>query len=413
MKEQTRKEMQQKMAECQMPAPEVSWAEIEQAVAAQRQATPKKQARIIPMLHKRIAAAAAIILLVGGIGYWAWHQQRETGSLQEQIVASVEKVEAPKSATKTVTPAEPATDPKLYASATAHTYHHVIKNNIQIKENHENTQAKEEKEEAQTIINSTQREESAQTIASHSKTMTNTHSQFTATPPATNNRLTAKLYVANTMNSYAGSNTFIPALMSAHPFGTYDEEMDDNAGVPLYGNFQEIKNDIRHHQPLRFGLSIRYAINNRWSVESGLSYSHHKSDLIKQSGDQKTITEQQLSYVGIPLSAQYLIWNIGRLNLYASAGGMVEKMVKGKRTTQPSPTNNTPEASTTESVSISPLQFSLNCALGAEFQVAKSLSLYAEPGLGYYFDNGSTVPTIYQDKPLNLNLSFGLRFSFE
>ena len=37
--------------------------------------------------------------------------------------------------------------------------------------------------------------------------------------------------------------------------------------------------------------------------------------------------------------------------------------------------------------------------------------IYAEPGVAYYFDNESSLPTIYQEKPFNFNLNMGLRFN--
>ena len=40
-------------------------------------------------------------------------------------------------------------------------------------------------------------------------------------------------------------------------------------------------------------------------------------------------------------------------------------------------------------------------------------SLYAEPGIGYYFNDGSSTPTIYKDHPLNFNLSLGIRFNLK
>jgi len=43
----------------------------------------------------------------------------------------------------------------------------------------------------------------------------------------------------------------------------------------------------------------------------------------------------------------------------------------------------------------------------------KHLGLYAEPGIAYYFDDGSQIETIRKEHPFNFNLQFGLRFSFE
>jgi hypothetical protein len=61
----------------------------------------------------------------------------------------------------------------------------------------------------------------------------------------------------------------------------------------------------------------------------------------------------------------------------------------------------------------SPWQFSLNGAAGAEYRLTDFFCLYAEPGLGYYFKDGSGTPTIYKDHPLNFNLSFGIRFNLK
>ena len=84
------------------------------------------------------------------------------------------------------------------------------------------------------------------------------------------------------------------------------------------------------------------------------------------------------------------LWKSNHFGLYVTTGGTMEK-----------------------SLDTSPWQFSLNGAVGAEYELTNFFSLYAEPGLGYYFKDGSTTPTIYQDHPLNINLSFGLRFNLK
>ena len=40
-------------------------------------------------------------------------------------------------------------------------------------------------------------------------------------------------------------------------------------------------------------------------------------------------------------------------------------------------------------------------------------SQFYSPSSLYYFKDGSNTPTIYQDHPLNFNLSFGLRFNLK
>lgn len=146
----------------------------------------------------------------------------------------------------------------------------------------------------------------------------------------------------------------------------------------------------RYRQPVRLGFLLRYRLNGRWSVESGLSYTHLSSDITTTMNGMTTVTEQHLNYIGLPLNISYDLWKSRHFGLYISTGGMIEKRLDA-----------------------SPWQFSINGSAGAEYKLTDIFSLYAEPGLGYYFKNGSTTPTIYQDRPLNFNLSFGLRFDLK
>ena len=66
-----------------------------------------------------------------------------------------------------------------------------------------------------------------------------------------------------------------------------------------------------------------------------------------------------------------------------------------------------------KSIETSQCHFSLNLSVLAEYKLTDFFSLYAEPGLGYYFKDGSSTPTIYQDRPLNFNLNLGLRFNLK
>ena len=70
MKEQWRQQMRQKMADYKEPAPEVSWDEIEKAVAANGQ-----QTKTIAMWPRRIAAAV-VVLVTAGTGYYFLNRQQ-------------------------------------------------------------------------------------------------------------------------------------------------------------------------------------------------------------------------------------------------------------------------------------------------------------------------------------------------
>lgn len=171
-----------------------------------------------------------------------------------------------------------------------------------------------------------------------------------------------------------------------------------------------VEENIHHRQPVRVGMSVRYPLDGRWSMESGLQYSRLTAQITRSSAGKGSRTDQELNYLGVPLSVSYLLAGGKHLSVYASAGGTVEKMVQGKRSTK-EVTGSTEGPAQTESVSIKPLQWSVNGAVGAEYHLNQTLSLYAEPGISYHFDNHSSIPTYYQEKPLGFSLNLGLRIN--
>ena len=164
-----------------------------------------------------------------------------------------------------------------------------------------------------------------------------------------------------------------------------------------------------HHQPIKTGVSLRIPLSNRWSVSTGATYSYLGSDISQETGNARMETKQKLHYVGIPVNVNYSVLRTNRLNLYASAGVEIEKLVSGKQDTEHYEGNTFTKA-TSQSVKEGRPQISGNVAVGAEFRIVNQLSVYAEPGLAYHFDNGSDVENIYKEKPLNLNVQVGLRW---
>ena len=167
-----------------------------------------------------------------------------------------------------------------------------------------------------------------------------------------------------------------------------------------------------HHQPIKAGVSLRIPLSNHWSVSTGATYSYLGSDISQETGNARMETKQKLHYVGIPVNVNYSVLRTNRLNLYASAGVEVEKLVSGKQDTEHYEGDTFTKA-TSQNVKEGRPQISGNVAVGAEFRIVNQLSVYAEPGLAYHFDNGSDVENIYKEKPLNLNVQVGLRWELK
>lgn len=171
----------------------------------------------------------------------------------------------------------------------------------------------------------------------------------------------------------------------------------------------ETKTEYDHHLPIRIGLSVAYALTDRLSISSGLTYTRLSSDIKDASRESKYIGEQRLHYVGIPVNVSYKVASSRWISLYGTAGVLAEKCVSGT-TDEGYAENNTMKYTNTQDISSKPLQMSVNAGVGIQFDIIDNVGIYAEPGLSYYFDDGSALQTIYKEKPLNFNLNVGVRF---
>lgn len=167
---------------------------------------------------------------------------------------------------------------------------------------------------------------------------------------------------------------------------------------------------VHHKLPVKVGLSVNYRINNRWSIQSGVTYSYHSSDVTISSSGASQDYSQKLHFVGIPLSASYSLWQSRHFNVYVNAGGEAEKMVHGKLSPKSSGNSGLQTASPVK-VHMGKLQWSAKAAAGVEYKAGNVVSIYAEPGAAYYFDNGSDLRTYYSDHPWNFNLNVGVRLN--
>lgn len=171
----------------------------------------------------------------------------------------------------------------------------------------------------------------------------------------------------------------------------------------------ETKTEYEHHLPIRIGLSVAYALTDRLSIGTGLTYTRLSSDIKDTSRESNYSGEQRLHYVGIPVNVSYKVASSRWISLYGTAGVLAEKCVSGT-TDEGYVVNNTVQQTNTHDISTKPLQMSVNAGVGIQFDIIDNVGIYAEPGLSYYFDDGSALQTIYKEKPLNFNLNVGVRF---
>lgn len=170
--------------------------------------------------------------------------------------------------------------------------------------------------------------------------------------------------------------------------------------------------EYKHKQPVKTGLSFMYAINDRLSIGSGLTYSYLASDIKVTIGTSSLKGSQKLHYIGVPVNVRYRVASLSRFDFYATGGGAVEKCISARRETREF-SDGTKNNQNIEGKLPRPYQFSVTAAAGVQYNVSSLFGIYAEPGMSYYFDDGSKLKTFYKDKPFNFSFDFGLRFTFE
>lgn len=207
-----------------------------------------------------------------------------------------------------------------------------------------------------------------------------------------------------------GSN---PLEGEAGTVGWADDRILTSAGTIVF-NQPEVNDSYTHKMPVKLGLTARYAFTNLLGIESGLTYSLLQSDI--QRGSESTTgawssSDQTLHYLGVPLNLTFNFLNSRYVDVYASAGGMMEFGVKGSIKTTDHLHNS---MTSTHQNAITPkgLLWSVNATAGVQVNVLPSLGIYVEPGMSHHFKNDRQPRSSYTDKPTNFALGFGLRYTF-
>jgi hypothetical protein len=182
----------------------------------------------------------------------------------------------------------------------------------------------------------------------------------------------------------------VPLLTSSNSVDYVRNKYRDGIMVPDNAGSQ-------HGLPLSAKFIVRKDIDSRWAIESGLSYTYLST---KYKWNKNTVS-QQLHYLGIPLNVVCYIVAKPSWNIYASAGGMIEKGVYSR-------INRSDNFAA--KAKMNGLQWSVNGAAGITYKLHKSVGMFFEPQLGYFFDNGHPE-SIRSEWPVSFSIGVGLRFS--
>ena len=441
MNEQWRKQLQQKLDGHRQAAPQLSWDEVER-----RAVIGVKPARA-SILGRRIIAAAASVALLAGVGVTMLllnngQNARQVANLERQYAPQQNGTKPAENGANVVANKHDAEQGPLDKDAagdgnirngqasnarhlvaygqgegtdiytpvtapsqqTANTPQQTTETTPDIQQNTPNNTSKNSTD------NAPQKGQSTRTQPKYPEDLPVGFPRSSTKTSKGGGVWMAKAYVSGGAIASNNSEVQRPALVMARTYGApVDDDIRNSEYVQLQDASPAVETKAHHRQPLRVGAALRYALSKRWSIDAGLSYTRHRSELTRKTGGVVNETQQTLHYLGVPVNVNYRIVGNRRFNVYASAGVMGEKLLKGKRKSV-AEYDGVPEEEQTENVKEKRAQLSVNAAIGAEYKLYDRLSVFAEPGVSYYFDNGSDLTSIYKDRPTNFNLNVGLRF---
>ena len=180
--------------------------------------------------------------------------------------------------------------------------------------------------------------------------------------------------------------------------------------APVQTGITETSTRSTYGLPVSFGAGVKIGLSQKWSIGVGANYTiltrqfYGKYVQVDDSGNIQKSTSSDIRntqhYVGIPINAYYDIINQDRVNLYAYAGGTVEKCVADNYNVLSTFIRHTEKAPG--------VQLSANAGIGVEFMLGKHLGLYIDPSVRYYFDcdQPKSIRTV---QPLMLGFEMGFR----
>lgn len=228
-------------------------------------------------------------------------------------------------------------------------------------------------------------------------------------------RITASLYASNA-NRMSNQTPSTARLAEAGMVKTevlnssHGEVIDKLSSSSPLSVRKQTETKLNHRVPVTVGVGVQYELTDRWALETGATYTYLHSTG-RSEGVFSYQTSQELHYVGVPLTASYKFIDGNRFELYARAGGAIERAVAAKRVQTVGTTDENLSNSTSQKIDCKGVQLSATVAVGAELKLSQRVGIYAEAGAGYFFDNNQ--PLSYRtEHPLSLTLQAGARLHF-
>ena len=405
MQKEWKQQFKDKMEGFGEPAPEGLWESIESSIES---AQNKKEKRVIMFLSSLTAAAAALLIAVLGPGPGS-NNTDNSNTIVENI--SDYNISGDLSDNAAVEVAGTDMPAELHDNAlSANTeYPHIITEENPTNSKTEDTIEKSYTEDTATESSNQESIENSDPGSEKWNEILFNQAREDA-KKAKSSDINISLF-ASTIGSgktaSSGYDAHATAISTAEPMLYGKSSLAD---IMMFNRTKDVNTNSKHYLPVRTGVSVSWQFSERWSLQTGVSYAWLLSRFRSGSDSYYYTTRQNLHYIGIPLNIRFKIWNSNIFEIYASAGGMMEKCVGGSLEKEYF-YGNVFRSRESEKISVKPLQWSVSVNAGIQANITKLLAVYAEPGAIYYFKNSSPVETAFSENPFNFNFSIGFRFN--
>lgn len=386
--------------------PDGLWSDISSRLGV----SPNAKRRIVP-LWLRLSGVAACIALLFCLGWYLRIYQRPSSSPVSKNITANTVGQSQISNTSVNQHRDICEQPLLKVSAS--NIIDKIATIIDVKSLSQTNSFPKSEEDTVIVPSLDDRDNSTQSIiySTEKEKRTLTHSQSLITyEPHHKHKiqgLSLSLLVGNLVSNNS-SEQFGYNVLSSVTFDDIADETYEDIEILTQGT--DVQTRKHYRIPLRSGIRVSLPLSNHLLLESGLSYTRLSSTVESGSSDNYYSTDQTLHYVGIPLKLRYQIWNNKHIGVYMSGGGMIEKCVYGNSKTD-FIIDGVKYSETEQEITEKQIQLSATLTAGIEAQLSPNVKLFAEPGASYYLNNHSSVDNSYKDKPINLDLSIGVRFN--
>ena len=125
-------------------------------------------------------------------------------------------------------------------------------------------------------------------------------------------------------------NNTLPSTLRASVSDSYG--MFTMSKMQAYNEDEKVnpESETTHKQPISLGVLTSFNITPKMQIETGLIYTHLSSETTNRSESFTNTEKVQFHYLGVPLNINYTLLSVNKLNLFVTAGTMVEKDINGK-----------------------------------------------------------------------------------